>query len=97
MALKKIVNINGKLVLQSSIGNFDKGAQQLSFLAYIKVITVNGSKSQVFANVNFKGDEYEYSREYEIPVSVSDGSANFIRQAYDHLKTLEEFAGAIDC
>lgn len=97
MALKKIVNINGKLVLQSSIGNFQKGTQQLSFLAYIKVITVNGSKSQVFANVNFKGDEYEYSREYEIPVSVSDESANFIKQAYDYLKTLEEFAGAIDC
>ena len=97
MALKKIVNINGKLVVQSSIGNFDKGTQQISFLAYIKVITVNGSKSQVFANVNFKGDEYEYSREYEIPVSVSDGSANFIKQTYDYLKTLEEFSGAIDC
>jgi hypothetical protein len=97
MALKKVININGKLILQSLFGNFDKGTQQIPFLAYIKVVAVSGNKSQIFATVNFKGDEYEYSKEYEIPISVSDNSENFIKQAYNHLKTLEEFSGSVDC
>jgi hypothetical protein len=97
MALRKVMTIDGKLILQSSFGIFDKGTQQIPFLAYVKVANVSGNKSQISATVNFKGDEYEYSREYKIPVSVSNGAENFIKQAYDHLKTLEEFAGAVDC
>jgi hypothetical protein len=30
-------------------------------------------------------------------MSVELGSTNFIAQVYEHLKSLEEFAGAIDC
>jgi len=29
--------------------------------------------------------------------SVSDGSTNFIQQGYEYLKTLPEFADAVDC
>jgi hypothetical protein len=36
-------------------------------------------------------------KHYKFTASVSDGAENFIKQAYAHLKTLPEFAGATDC
>jgi hypothetical protein len=69
----------------------------VSFSAYVKVININGDKNKINANVNFKGDTQEFNKQYEIPMSVEVGAPNFIAQIYEHLKTLEEFAGAEDC
>jgi hypothetical protein len=69
----------------------------VSFSAYAKVTSINGNKSQVLANVHFSGDLTQFTKQYQIPVSVEIGSANFIEQVYNHLKTLPEFAGAEDC
>jgi hypothetical protein len=97
MALRKIIEAEGKCIVQTSIGNIENGTQRVSFSAYVKVISINGDKNQVTANVNFKGDAQEFNKQYQLPVSVETGSPNFIAQVYAQLKALEEFAGAEDC
>jgi hypothetical protein len=97
MAFRKIIEIEGRSVVETSIGTIDNGIQKLSFPAYIKVTSIVGDKNKVTANVNFKGDAQQFNRQYEVDMSVQDGSVNFIAQIYAHLKTLPEFAGATDC
>jgi hypothetical protein len=97
MALRKIIEVEGKSIIQTSIGNIENGTQRVSFSAYVKVININGDKDVINANVSFKGDSQQFNKQYQVPVSVGSGSANFIAQVYEHLKTLEEFAGAEDC
>tara|TARA_R110000868_G_scaffold354063_3_gene615354 strand:+ start:393 stop:686 length:294 start_codon:yes stop_codon:yes gene_type:complete len=97
MALRKIIEVEGNSVIQTSIGNIENGTQRLSFSAYVKVIGINGNKNQVIASVNFKGESQQFNKNYAVPMSVESGSPNFIAQVYAYLKTLEEFAGAVDC
>ena len=97
MALRKIIEAEGKSVIQTSIGNIENGIQRVSFSAYVKVVEVNGDKNQIVAKVNFKGEDQQFSKQYVVPVSTENGASNFIAQVYDHLKTLEEFSGAVDC
>lgn len=68
--------------------------------AYIKVETVIGSKQTLMANVVFYNDKTSPAikakvKTYEF-TPIMNGE-NFIAQAYAHLKTLPDFAGAIDC
>jgi hypothetical protein len=97
MALRKNIETEGKVILQTSLGIIENGTQKVSFSAYVKVFSISGDKNKLTASVSFKGDTQQFYKEYEIPVSVETGSSNFIAQAYAHLKTLPEFAGATDC
>jgi hypothetical protein len=97
MALRKIIEAEGKSVVQTTFGNIENGTQRVSFSAYIKVMSISGDKTQIVADVQFVGEVAQFNRQYQIPVSVESGSANFIAQVYAHLKTLPEFAGAEDC
>jgi hypothetical protein len=97
MALRKIIEAEGPSVLQTSIGIIENGVQRVSFSAYVKVININGNKNEINASVNFKGDVQQFTKQYQIPVSVEANASNFIAQIYEHLKTLPEFAGAEDC
>ena len=62
MALRKIIETEGKSSIQTSIGNIENGIQRVSFSAYIKVVSISGNKKQVDANVYFKGDNQEFNR-----------------------------------
>jgi hypothetical protein len=97
MALRKIISVEGKALIQTPMGSIENGTQRVSFSAYVKVATISGSKSQVLANVSFSGDLAQFTKQYEVPVSVEAGAVNFIEQVYEHLKTLPEFGGAEDC
>jgi hypothetical protein len=97
MALRKIIETEGKAVVQTPVGAIENGIQRVSFSAYIKVDAINGNKSQLTASVHFAGDVAEFTKHYQVPVSVEVGSANFIQQVYKHLKMLPEFSGAEDC
>ena len=97
MALRKIIDVEGKAIIQTSTGIIENGIQRVSFSACAKVISISGNKDQVTAIVHFVGDVAQFTKQYQIPVSVKAGSPNFIEQAYKHLKTLPEFAGAEDC
>lgn len=97
MALRQIIETEGKALIQTPFGSIENGIHRISFFAYVKVISITGDKNQIAANVNFKGDTQQFNRQYLIPVSVENGSTNFIAQAYAHLKTLPEFSNATDC
>lgn len=73
--------------------------------AYIRVDTVAGYKGRIDTSVNYyvskqefiDGKGYVQQQMFAFVPDIADGSANFIAQAYEHLKTLPEFADAIDC
>lgn len=97
MALRKIIEAEGKTFIQTPLGVIENGTQRVSFSAYIKVISINGEKNQVNANVGFSSDAAKFTKQYLVPMSVEAGAPNFIEQVYRHLKSLPEFAGAVDC
>lgn len=97
MALRKIIEAEGNAVIHTPIGSIQNGNQRVSFSAYVKIGSISGNKSQVSVSVNFVGDAAQFTKQYQVPVSVEDGAPNFIAQIYAHLKTLPEFAGAEDC
>lgn len=67
--------------------------------AYIQVAEVSGSKKLLSAKVFIKKQDQINVLEQRVlsfVPSVDDGSKNFIKQAYEHLKTLPEFANGKD-
>ena len=87
MALNKAMKLN------------DNFGEQVSFdETYIKVEDVGGTKENVSATVNIykaKGGQFLFLFRTNF-VPNMDGK-NFIAQAYEHIKTLPEFADATDC
>lgn len=87
MALKKQETVDVKLV----------GSVQV--MSYIRVAHVAGTKHDVTANVMFHKDnasgEAFKAGNYKFSPDMNGG--NFIRQAYDHIKSLPEFTNAVDC
>lgn len=82
MALKKTVEFKGITVND----------------AYIRVWRFEGYKTSIVVGVEFCKDASSPrfdSVSLEVPYSIDNG--NPIEQAYTHIKTLPEFAGAIDC
>lgn len=68
--------------------------------AYIRVVSTNVSKITSLAKVVFyesKDGQQFKTKEFGFVSNIEDGASNPIKQAYAHLKTLPEFAGAADC
>lgn len=66
--------------------------------AYCKVNQISGSKNELTMTVLVQEskDGVIVDTKHFLFTPNLDGK-NFIAQAYDHLKTLSEFAGATDC
>jgi len=94
MALRKILQVSGDAMLVTEYGQLRIGNQQATINCYIKVEAVSGGKDNVVASVLFKSDTVAFTKTYEF-VPDMDGS-NFIKQAYEHIKTLAEFVNAED-
>lgn len=97
MALKKFLRVDGERVLKTKHGLVKQGASAIDEEFLIRVVSISGTKEKITAVVHYTSSHLNFSNQFEIPVSTSDGSVNFIKQAYEHLKTLPEFAGATDC
>ena len=97
MALRKLIEINGRGIVETTLGMIDNGVQQVSFTAYAKVINISGDKNELNAIVHFKGDIQQFNKQYQFKPSTEFDAPNFIKQVYLHLKTLPEFSGAEDC
>lgn len=71
--------------------------------AYWCITYVKGNKSKIRIIISIYRNEIKQAEdflgiaEYTFTPSVSDGSTNFIQQGYEYLKTLPEFADAVDC
>jgi len=66
--------------------------------AYIKVDFVTGNAQKIFCKVGtYKSKDGDLLKkdQYEFLPNLTE--TNFIAQAYEHLKTLQEFAGATNC
>ena len=97
MALKKSITISGDARVDINGVTFVVPSYVHTFVnMYIKVVSVSGGKENIKAHVGFfTDDKFSFNRSYEFLPNMDAG--NFIAQAYAHLKTLPEFAGATDC
>lgn len=96
MALKQDMQLAGKIVFQSEAGEeLIETSNRTLRDVYIKVSNVNGSKEEAICHIEFTSSTFSWAKQYQFQPSM-DG-ANFIKQAYEHLKTLPEFQNAIDC
>lgn len=102
MAIKKDVNIKVTYTPNIHIETQEELSKYITVQnAYIKVTRLLGDKD----NINFIVDVYEnaeklnllYVKEYDFVPNVEENSPNFIQQAYEYLKTLPEYADALDC
>jgi len=96
MALRHTFEVAGKSIVFGESINIDNGnVTTRTNPLYIKVASINATKEKGRCRVVFyDGDEVVSMKSYEFIPSM-DG-ANFIKQAYEHLKTLPEFAGVAD-
>lgn len=95
MAIRKIISIKGSEVLKTSLGEFLIGEKEIEKSCYVKVESVNATKSDAAAVVSYTSDIGKMQSVFKFQISLE--GKNFIAQAYEHLKTLPEFVGAEDC
>jgi hypothetical protein len=99
MALKKIISVSGKTIIQSNFGPVQLPDAFVELNCYCKVVSVDGGKdgADIKCLMQDKAKNAAAITSYRFTPSVADGAKNFIAQAYEHLKTLPEFADAVDC
>jgi hypothetical protein len=89
MALQKTVDVKN---------NFGETTQLTD--CYIKVIRIIGDKDSLSVTVGFFKDSSQqveyFNKVYGFQPNVDETSTNFIKQAYEHLKQLSDFAGSSD-
>jgi hypothetical protein len=97
MALRKSILVDGKTIIQSSTGaSVFAGQQQTQKEFYIKVVEVSGDQKAATARVQFESDGgHQFTRNFGFSTDMN--GKNFVAKAYEHLKSLPEFSGAIDC
>jgi hypothetical protein len=82
MALKKTSTVKGVVVND----------------CYIKVHSIQGDKQFMRVTIAFCADKDQ--QPFDLTEAIFEPSmegGNFIAQAYNHIKRLPEFAGAVDC
>lgn len=86
------------MALTKKITKADNFGKNVDLDCYIKVSAVNATKDESLASVAYMegadGRLY-FSETYKFQIDLEGG--NPLKQAYEHLKTLPEFAGAVDC
>ena len=97
MSLRKNIEISGEGFMNTPSGQVSLGNQQFTFSAYCKIVNINADKQSANVLLECSDENYKMIKQYTVPLSVDSGSANFIKQAYLHLKTLPEWADATDC
>jgi hypothetical protein len=88
-----------KMALTKTLTLIDNFKEEVIFKnAYIKIDSITGNKKNldvVVGKYKSSGGEVLSKSAASFEPLLSD--KNFIAQAYDHIKTLPEFAGATDC
>jgi hypothetical protein len=87
MALKK------QIILKSNFGD-----DVVFYDAYIKISSFTGNKEKIEIYLSiYKSKDDRFLENKTLSFTPSLEGDNFIKQGYQYLKTLPEFAGAIDC
>jgi hypothetical protein len=99
MALKKAITVTGTGLVsgQGMVVNTGPATVTTNPL-YIKIEKVSGGKESVRAIVSYSDvDTRDKMTEKTFDFQPKMDGENFVAQAYAHLKSLPEFAGAEDC
>ena len=81
---------------RTQLGEFPLEVQHVTISdVYAKVLSVTGNKASIIASVGFIKDVKLAERIYTFTPDLE--GPNFIKQAYQFLKTLPEFSDATDC
>jgi hypothetical protein len=72
--------------------------------AYLKIIEQGGTKDNInislgiYSSAEAKESGFELIdvKKYDFTPSVANGAPNFIKQGYEYLKTLSDYADAVD-
>jgi hypothetical protein len=96
MALQKTIKVSGNASLQSDVFIIGNIHLEKQINSYIKVSNVNGDKNNIEFIVSYLNDDVQIGFKKFNFTPTLEGE-NFIKQAYLHLKTLPEFADAVDC
>jgi hypothetical protein len=88
------------MALKQTITLVDQFDENVTFAnAYLRVDRLEGGKNEMTVYLSFyktpESTRILTSKNYKFQPDL--GGANFLAQAYGHLKTLPEFAGAVDC
>lgn len=103
MALQQNINIPVGTDLSFKYTDFEvciKKTEEILENAYIKINNQHGDKNKIFLNVGFydkKEGTCVFVKNYEFIPLITEISDNFIKQGYQYLKTLLEYADAVDC
>lgn len=99
MALTHSIDITGIKTISGNGLVYELGEETITTNPlYIKVVGVSGNKQKLMASVTLTSGQSGPAlavKHYEFPLDL-DGP-NPIKQAYEHLKSLPEFADAVDC
>jgi hypothetical protein len=67
---------------------------------YVKIDSIQGTKEELLVYISYrknKEDVYPLkTKNFTFAPSVEEDALNFFKQIYEHMKTQEEFVGAID-
>lgn len=86
------------MALTKTIVRQDNFDEAITFVnCYLKVIEVVGSKERVNVRLGYFKNKEGIQVDTTFHKFVPSMDSNFIAQAYEHLKTLPEFADAVDC
>lgn len=99
MALRKSETFRGKTVIQSAGSLVPTGGiSEVEKNTCCKVINITGTKDAIMFRIQVidESSGVELAQREFVFHPDMDGP-NFIKQAYEHLKTLPEFSGAVDC
>jgi hypothetical protein len=97
MALSKKIIVSGTEYIETPTGKLPVGQKSIEMNAYIRVNSVIAKKPVSFIDVEIKTGDVGRMEQRQFEADLEENAENHIRQAYKYLKTLPEFAGAIDC
>jgi hypothetical protein len=82
MAIKKTLQINDVTIPE----------------CYVRVSRYYGTKTQMSFTIDFCANaDAKPIQQQEIQVGINPSGDNVLTQAYTHIKTIPQFAGAVDC
>ena len=97
MALRKIIEVEGEAFVSTESGNISLGPQKTAFSAYCKITNINTNKERGRVVIECTDRNYTVSKAYNVQFSVDENAPNFVKQAYEYLKTLPDWKDATDC
>ena len=97
MALSKQLQLTASIIKTCEGQLLSEQQEDICIPVYVKVFKVEASKPSSQIHVEISGNKIAIVRNYSFEADLGEAAPNHIKQAYQFLKTLPEFADAVDC